>query len=377
MKLSLSSLFGSAKSTLSRHTHRLLALLLVALLAVGGYYSWGYYQYRQSCQFAFAGLQQALTPPSAEELAVRVDFNTVAEELATATAEAFPFYRAGEDQIHSLKSIIQTHLLRASLGKDSGEGKKKEEAADEASLLMQPLQVLPSDFMAQFATSLKLDKVDENSALLHAVIRHPMLKETYTPILRLLRTPDGWIVRNLVNAKELALQFRTAVLRRLEARHAILVNKRSSVLKRMESTLPLRSCTASAGLLSDQKTLLVVAHTMGHNASTLTVKNIALDLSLKDTAGQLVLRRILNASCDIPPGAELDRHWTIELDAQSEEGKRVLAAGQLTSTAIWRTLSLSSAEVLHVEDLPPALPPCAVHQHQHPHGLCLKPIFTD
>lgn len=377
MKLPLSSMITSGKAFIVRHARSLISILLLAIVAVGGYYSWGYYQYRQSCQFAFVGLQQALTPPSARELAIRVDFNTIAAELAAATARAFPFFRAGEDQMHSLKAIIQTHLLKAALGKGSGEGKKKEEAVDETALLMQPLQVLPPDFMAQFAATLKLGSEEENSALLSAVIQHPQLKQSYTPILRLLKTPEGWIVRDLVNAEELAKQFRTAVLQRLESRHAVLVSKRAAILKRMESTLPLRSCTASAGLLSDQQTLLVVAHALARNVSTLTVKNIALDLRLTDAAGQPVLRRILNAACDIPPGAELDRAWTIELDAQSETGQRVLAAGPLKSEAIWRTLSLSSSEVLHVEDLPPTLPPCARPQHRHPHGLCLKPIFAD
>ncbi|MDO5483626.1 MAG: hypothetical protein Q4F27_01835 [Desulfovibrionaceae bacterium] len=119
-----------------------------------------------------------------------------------------------------------------------------------------------------------------------------------------------------------------------------------------------------------------MTHAQARNESDLTVKSIALDIRINNARQKQLLRRFLNAACDIMPGENLDKSWTIELDGQSEEGRALLAAGALICSPAWRTLSLSSSEVLHVEDLTPTLEPCALAGHEHPHGLCLKPIFS-
>ena len=66
------------------HVLALTVALLVAALAAGGFYGWRYYQYRQSSEYAFVRLQAALSPPKPEELALRVDFNTLSGHLAAA-----------------------------------------------------------------------------------------------------------------------------------------------------------------------------------------------------------------------------------------------------------------------------------------------------
>ncbi|MBQ3059396.1 MAG: translation initiation factor IF-2 [Desulfovibrio sp.] len=362
---------------ISRHLRSLALLSLFAVLATGAYYGWAYYQYRQSALFAFTGLQQALIPPNAEELAVRVDFNTLSEELATAAGRAFPFFKKGDDQTHAIKHIIQTHLLRAVLSKDTAQGKKNENAAEKLEeRLKQTLQVLPADVLPQLADSLALKPIDDHTALVSATIHHPVLDEKFVPVMRMVRMPDGWILRDMVNAEDLVQQFRAALLKRHTARHELMTGRHDALLRRMEATLPLQSCTAGAGLLSDNSTVLVVVHALARNISKLTVKNISLDVKIT-AGGQPLLRRFLNAACDIPPGSDLNHRWTIELDGQSEAARALLAAGPLHCQGSWRTMSLSSAEVLHVEDMEHDLPPCDQAGHDHPRAFCLKPIFKN
>ncbi|MDO5483625.1 MAG: translation initiation factor IF-2, partial [Desulfovibrionaceae bacterium] len=178
---------------------------------------------------------------------------TLSEELARIVTRVFPFFRSGPDQIHEIKGIIQTSLLKAVLRKNSGQEEKREEdEVDDEKLLMRTMDaVLPPDILTQLATTLTLTPQDENTVLLSAKVHHPILNKDFPLVLRMVRTPDGWIVRNLANAEELARQFRQHLLHRLEARHTILVSKRGTVLERMGSTMSGLSCTASAGLLSD------------------------------------------------------------------------------------------------------------------------------
>lgn len=75
------------------------------------------------------------------------------------------------------------------------------------------------------------------------------------------------------------------------------------------------------------------------------------------------------------PGGEFRHRWSIELDGQSPEGRRILAAGPLTCRATWRTMGLSSAEVLHIVETPDLGQQCDLPGHRHPVGFCQLPVF--
>lgn len=112
------------------HVLALTVVLLAAALAAGGFYGWRYYQYRQSSEYAYVRLRAALSPPKPEELALRVDFNTLSGHLAEAVARNFAFFKQGPDQIRALKDIIQTGLLKKFLSKEEpakGQAEKEED----------------------------------------------------------------------------------------------------------------------------------------------------------------------------------------------------------------------------------------------------------
>lgn len=303
------------------HVLALTVALLVAALAAGGFYGWRYYQYRQSSEYAFVRLQGALSPPKPEELALRVDFNTLSGHLATAVARNFAFFKQGPDQIRSLKDIIQTGLLKKFLSKEEPAKGHVEKEENPEKLLQQPLTLLPPDFLTQFIANLGMRPAENGTVLLSSSIRHPLLNQTFPLVLSMEKGPDGWIVRDLVNADELTRQFRDALQARLTARHDVLIRKNAATNKRMDGILPLQSCTASAGLLSDGKTLVLVAHVLARNTGDVSVNNLDLDATFSGPDGTKLLRRFLNAARPVAPGEDFDQRWSIELDGQSPQGR--------------------------------------------------------
>lgn len=331
-----------------RHALALAGIFLALAVSVGAYSGWRYYEYRQSSEYAFLRLQEALHPPDPEDLARRVDFNTLSGHLAQAIAKSYPFLKKGPDQIHDVKAMLQTGLLKQLLHRE--EAPKEEE--DPQKRLQEALYVLPPDFQNQLAANLALQSAHEGTALLRASIRHPLLDKKFPLLLRMDQTANGWLVRDLVNAEELVAEFRAAQVKRMKARRGLILQKNEQTRRRMDATLPLQSCTASAGLLSDGKTLLLVAHVLARNTGSVAVNNMNLNATFSGLDHSLLLQRHLNAVQPVRPGEDFERRWTIELDGTSPLGRSVLAAGKISCSARWKTLGLASGEVLHLSDVP-------------------------
>ena len=369
----LSSLAAKARA------HKLLALLgvlvLVAALGAGGYYGWRTWQYRQTSEFALTRLKEALSPPNTEELAKRVDFRSLFAELSHAVARAFPFYKAGPDQEHMLSQQLQTALLRRLREKDASPAKG--DAPDAAARLKQPLALFPPDFLAQLPAGLTLVETSGDSARIRTEITHPQLEVVFPLEFEMRRGPDGWTVRHLTNADEVAGILRTALLARQKATVDVVLNRNEATLRRMESILPIPSCEAEAGLLSDGRTLLLMVLMRGQNQGGIQVNNMDLDTAILGADGAPVLTRHLNAAEPVYPGGAFSHRWSIELDAQSPEGRRVLAGAPLTCRPVWRSMGLSSAEVLHIADAVDLSQKCEVPGHDHPVGFCKLPIFQE
>lgn len=358
------------------HIVAFVVILLAAALLSISVFGITQYQYRQSGDYALIRLSESILQSNREELARRVDFNTLTGTLAQSTAEAFPFLKQGPDQIRELKEHIQMDLLKAfAEQKTSGRGGKDKKEEDPEKMLQSELRLLPPDFLTQLASTLKVQRADDDSMLLSVAIKHPQLNQTFPLILSMEDGPDGWIIRDLVNAGEVTQQFRDALLTRLTAQHDAHIRKNGATRKRMDKILALQSCTADAGLLSDGKTLVLVAHVLARNLSSVSVNNLNLDVTFSDPDGATLLHRFLNTARPIAPGEDFDHRWSIELDGQSPQAQRILAAGPLTCSAGWRTLGLSSGEVLHVVDVPDITKNCDKPGHKHPLSFCLSPIF--
>ena len=346
------------------------ALLLLAVFGIK------YYQYRKSGGYALTRLSTAISQSNREELARRVDFNTLTGTLAKSTAEMFPFFKQGPDQIRDRKNLFQMNLLKAFTEQKTAErGKAAQKEEDPEKMLQSELRLLPPDFLAQLASTLRARRADDDSILLSFSIKHPQLNETFPLILRMDDGPDGWVIHDLLNAGEVTKQFREALLTRLTAQHDALIRKNAATNKRMDGILALQSCTASAGMLSDGKTLVLVAHVLARNIGNVSVNNLNLDAAFSGPDGATLLRRFLNTASPIAPGEDFEQRWNIELDGQSPQAQRILEAGSLTCSARWQTLGLSSAEVLHLVDVPDIMKNCDKPGHDHPLNFCLSPIF--
>ncbi|MDR3361886.1 MAG: translation initiation factor IF-2 [Desulfovibrio sp.] len=342
-------LIPGAKNFARKHLIKIAVLVLSTVLAVGGFFGWRYYQYRQSGTFAFTKLQAALNPPKPADLALCVDFNTLAQHLSTAIAAAYPYLKKGPDQIHTLKNLIQTTLLKKLMTREE----PVKEETDPQKLLQMPLAVLPDDFLAQFNATLAIQQtLGENATLLSTVIKHPVLGQTFSLLLRMDKTPKGWMVRDLINADDLVKQFRAAQLKRMAARRDTLVKKNEATLQRMNKIMPLQSCTAGAGLLSDGKSLILVAQVLARNTSAVTVNNTNISTRFSNAAGEDLLHRYLSATVNTRPGEDFDHRWTLELDEQSDLGQKILHTGPISCSTSWHVMGLNSSEVLAITDIP-------------------------
>lgn len=357
--------------------HRLLATLaaivIIAGLCAGGWYGWQTYQYRQSGEYAFERLRAALNPPDTAALAKMVDFNSISDDLAKAAAQAFPFYMAGPDQTREIRMNAQTALLRSFMEKPPSKSQTPVEESEE-DLLKQPLYLIPPDLLEQLSSSLAYHPKNDTSGYLSASIENKLLRQPFSLMLGMERGPDGWKLSRLLNAQDLLAAVKDSMLKRHAAQRELFEKRNAATQKRMNSMLPIQSCTANAGLLSDQKTLLMVVHVLARNTGPVQINNMTVNCEIS-RGGKPIIQRYLNAAQAVPPGTDFSHRWNFELDGQSELGRRLLQ-GPLTCKASWQTLGPNSSEVLHMVEVPHHDLECDLPGHAgHPSGFCQIPLF--
>lgn len=342
---------ASLVAFIRKHTFVLAAILLVVLAAVGGYSGWRHYQYRQTAEFAFTQIKDVLHPTKPADLAQRVNFSAITRPLVQAVAQHYPNLKKGPNQLRDLSDMIQVGLLKQARSKEE----PAKEETDELARLKTPLYVLPPTFYTQLAATLTLQNPTENTALIAARIRHPVLNKEFSLLLRMDKTVEGWKVDDFVNAGEVVRQFREHQVERMTAQRQIILDKNAKIKTRMEEILPIKSCTVSAGLISDGKTLLVVVNAKGKNAGTVMINNMDLSAKICAADGTELLHRFLNAVQPTVPGEDFERNWTIEMDGESAQGKAILSGRKLTCEASWKTLGLANGEILHFTVAPALL----------------------
>ncbi len=358
--------------------HKLLAtlviMILVAGLCAGGWYGWQQYQYRQSSAYAMEKLKQSLNPPDPARLAHLVDFNSLGRDMGRAGSESFPFFLAGEDQERGINHALQTGLLRKFMEPESKGPMFPEDASEEAKL-QKPLELLPRDFISQLLATLTVRDTEPGSALVTAKFDHEQLGKTFTLVMAMQKTPAGWQIRHLVNAQELAEQLRSAMLERHAALRKVFQDKNAATSKAMNNVLPLQSCTANIGTLSDGRTAILIIHALARNKGDVQINNFNLDTVITGRSGQPLVRRYLNAAKPVAPGEDFNHRWSMELESNSPLAMALLHDGPLQCRAAWQTLSLNNGKVLHVVETPNPDRPCNIAGHDHPEGFCINPVF--
>ncbi|MBQ7607294.1 MAG: translation initiation factor IF-2 [Desulfovibrionaceae bacterium] len=353
----------------------LVGVILLVFIILSSIFGVRYYKFRMSTEFAFNNLQASLQTINIPYLAKAVDFRRIGGALAAETAQKFPFFFAGPHQVQRISNYFQGILLGKLKVKDEGHGEKKEEETED-DLLMKAITVLPPDCMQQLAANLRLQSKDDTNALLTTSYDHPLLKTKFSLILRMQKNEDGWVVSDLVNAKELVTAYHDLIIERINAQRALAIRKSEKIVQDMHNTMKIQSCTAHAGLISDRRTLMVVVHLLAHNTTKFTVKNVNAATTLTNQNGERLLFRMLNAASQTPPDSDFSYRWTIELDGWSEEGRRLASAGPLQCQVTWRTLTMSNARVFHTETPPKELELCTEHTDRHPRALCTMDIFS-
>lgn len=361
-------------------THKLIsAIVLIMVLAgigYGCYYGWQQYQYRRTSAYALEKFRQALAPPDSAALANIIDFNSLGADLAKAVKEQFPFFKQGADQEREINRLLQTALLQRFMEPESKGSQFPEDQSEEAQL-RKNLRLLPQDFIDQFLSNLSLTQTDEDNALLLSKINHPQLNQPFTLILSMKKGPQGWRIGHLVNSRELAVQLRKAMLERYAALRNFYVEKNAQTTKKMDQLIPVQSCTADAGMLSDGKTALLIVHALARNKGDVQVNNFNLDTTIKGRSGQTIIHRFLNAAKPVGPGEDFSHRWSFELDPADSHTRALLQDGPLQCSGVWHTLALNNGQVWQIVDVPNPDIACNKPGHDHPQGFCLLPVFQN
>lgn len=359
-------------------SHKIYALagvvILLVAVAAGGYFAWQQYQFRQSGQYAFEKIRGALNPPQPDQLAHLVDFNAICHEYAVAIARNFPFLMAGPDQTRNIVHALQKAMLAKFIGKDNSNKQFKNEETEEQKL-QRTVEILPSDFVTQIYDKLRLQALTPDSALLSVKIDNADLGAPLTLVFNMQKTARGWIVNRAANAGEIVNQVKEALLARHTRLRDIFLEKNSATLKQMNALIPVQSCTADAGLISDGKILLMVVHIIARNVGKIQINNFNLDTIIKGKDGNVIARRLLNTAKPVAPGEDFSHRWNFELDSQSELAQNIMSGIPLQCQASWQTLGLGDSRVLHIVEVPNPDRACLIEGHDHPEGFCLSPVF--
>lgn len=367
--------FSKIKNWLAAHKliSAIIAIILTCALCVGGWFGWQHYQYTQTSQYALEKIKQNLAPPQPAALAKLIDFNGISGDLADAISKNFSFYLAGPEQDRNIRHVLQTALLRKFMTKEEPSKIKTEESEEKE--LQKDLNLLPNDFVTQLLQNIALRQNDSNSAYISTKINHPQLGKTFTLIFALRNGPDGWKVRHLANAAEVTSQIKDALLARHNRLREVFEEKNNATTKKMNELIPIESCSANAGLLSDGKTLIMVVHVIARNRGSVQVNNFNLDTEIISKEGKVITRRFLNNAQPVAPGEDFNHRWSFELDSQSNLGQEILSGVPVSCKASWQTLGLGNAQVWHIEEVPNPDRVCAISGHEHPEGFCLMPVF--
>lgn len=349
----------------------LILLVVCVAVAFGVFKGHAIWQHRKSAPYAFEQLQKALQEGNTEILAKGVDFRHIFDQLGEATAATYPFFMAGEHQKKDISYLYQTTMLQ--LLKTKPEDPPKKGEPDEE--LFKPVIVLPHDFMAQIMAGLTMRVTDAGSAIITTSVHHEQLNRDFPIILNFARQNGHWVINDLLNAKELVRMFNEQLNARYTEQGKKLNTNNVATLKEMNEILPIESCTATAGLLADQRTMLIAVHLLARNKYNIAVNNMNVRAVLSDSNGHELLRRYLNAVQPTQPGEDFTRQWIIELDGNGDEGQKVRAAGALTCTPEWRALGLNTSRVLHTNDIVNPADPCEKHDRSHPAALCNEAMF--
>ena len=360
-------------NTLKRFRVIIASVLIVSLLLAGGFFAYKFTTFKHSPDYAYGQFQGALSSLNIENLAKVVNFRHISEHLAVATAQKFPFFHAGPDQIAKISADIQTKMLQVLKTKPDND--ENTLVMDQKKLLETPLYLIPKDVIPQLVKNMTLKQDGLNRAYISTSFMHPIFKEAI-PITLSLRQNDGtWEVYDIVDAEGLIQHLYNLLDKRLNAQRNSTIKANTDLINLMTKNMEIHSCTASAGLISDRRTLLLVVHIIARNKTNLTVKNVNARVQVFGNKHDLLLERRLNSSQQTGPSADFSHRWTIELDGTTEVGQELLYQGPLTCEASWRAMTMSNSRVIHTEDPPNPVGLCQKHNQQHPDGMCAMEIF--
>lgn len=324
--------------------HKKLLVCFVGLVALAGCVVGGlrYYTIQRSPEKAVQTITLALQKGNRIALASLVDFRSLAENFSQHIVAAY-----GADTVPPLPDLadtIQQKVLESFDAKAAESGKPTKAA------LYAPLNPFPPDTLVQIGTTLEVQTIENNFALLRAKVDYPRAETAFTLVFQMDKSAsDAWRISKIVNAAEMVQAFMAAEASIARQKADALAEKNAEQRKRMDAQLRIHSCTAVAGLLSDRQTALLTVEILGRNPGPHAVHNLNIEASLtgkKDPHAPSIF--LLNLAKRTLQGEDFSHTWNIALDVQNPEHQYLLREKTLQCGVQFNNMGLSSGEVLFV-----------------------------
>lgn len=336
------SVLSSLQFLLHKSKKILIGMGVLLVVATCTFFGWRHYQFKNSSLKALQDISQALQKGNRQSLAELVDFRTLSESFARQIVQDLP-----ADAAHPPVEILAEHIQQRILDNfnKAAEAPKGAKPSPFA-----PLNPLPPDTLAQIATSLTLEKAEDNFALAHAKVDYPRAEKAFTLIFQ-MEKKDGapWRLTKISNAHEIVESFLQAQQSIDQQKSNALAAKNAEQQQRMDTQLIVSSCTAVAGMLSDGKTALLSVEILARNPGPHAVLNFNVKALL---TGQKHpdqdISFLLNLAKRTLQGENFAHTWNIALDLQNPDHQYLLAEKKLQCTTKFNNMGLSSGEVLFV-----------------------------
>lgn len=329
----------------------IILIIVLAGLGAGGYFGLQKWTYLQSPQYLEDRLKLALQPGNEMQLAPLAEFDVIFDELTNAVMKHFPHVEQGKPD---RKEIILRRIRDAVLERLRGTDKIPQGYdPDEDRRTLQKILIMPQDFIDQILQKMQLKTSEKDKAgILTFAITHPQLEnKEFTFKFSLQKHKGDWHIMRFSNADELVRKFREAHLKRQEAKRKVHAKRNNEARETMNTSLPISSCSAETGMLSDKFTILTVIRIKGHNRSQLTVNNVNLITTINDKRGKEIWSNHLNAVIQIEPGQDMDHIWTLDSDRNEDLGKAMLANGPFTCKTRWYAMGLGQRMYYDVDQI--------------------------
>ncbi len=343
---------ASIKDFLLNNRKLVIGIVLICILAGGGYFAYTKYTFSKSPENFVIELNTALATANMPELAKKINFRTLTEDIASEILNMnLPLSIAIQEKNQTiLAENMQKFFLDALTGKDSST-----QAPPVRQDPLRPYELIPDDFLTQLAGNIVLHGQREDTAFLRAQLHYPRMKKDITIFFLLEKNPEWQLVR-ITNLADILRTFTTAENQLSDQREQRFLKEKQANEERINAQFTLNSCTAFLFKPSGQQEPTLRVNLTGHNNGPFIIRNMTFKVAISGKTAKAPIRieKDLSNAARINPAVTMEDSYTIELKADDAIESAFMQATDVACTAKVHFMTLDNGELLytHTKDRP-------------------------